>query len=42
VKPGTELDEKARSAKIYLRTVDRVIPMLPASLSNELCSLNQT
>ncbi len=39
VKPGTELDKAAydQSTSVYL--VDRVDPMLPEILSNELCSL---
>ena len=39
VKPGTALDEEAarRGNTTYL--VDRVVPMLPEALSNELCSL---
>ena len=40
VRPGTALDEAAqvRSTSVYL--VDRVIPMLPRLLCEELCSLN--
>ncbi|KAI6191375.1 DIS3-like exonuclease 2 [Aphelenchoides bicaudatus] len=40
VKPGTEIDEwaKKRATSVYL--VEKVIPMLPRVLCEELCSLN--
>ena len=39
VKPGTALDTEARRRGNSTYLVDRVVPMLPEALSNELCSL---
>ena len=39
VRPGTMLDKAARSRGNSTYLVDRVIPMLPEVLSNDLCSL---
>jgi ribonuclease R len=39
VKPGSLLDEEGRKRGNSTYLVDRVIPMLPEALSNDLCSL---
>ena len=39
VKPGSALDREARKRGNSTYLVDRVMPMLPEGLSNELCSL---
>ncbi len=40
VRPGTALDDEALSRATSIYMVDRVVPMLPEILSNDLCSLN--
>jgi len=39
VREGTELDREARDRGTSIYLVDRVIPMLPEKISNEVCSL---
>ncbi len=40
VRPGSALDKEARERATSIYLVDRTIPMLPETISNDLCSLN--
>ncbi len=39
VRPGSKVEEEARSRSTSVYLVDRTVPMLPEKLSNKLCSL---